>query len=81
MNERIKELAEKSYYECPQVTSYMWENDIVPPEQWTKFAKLIVRECISIIDKSKDEAINNRWNVDEAMSVAEMELLEHFGVE
>jgi len=27
------------------------------------------------------EAIDDAWNVDEAMSMAEMDLLEHFGVE
>lgn len=46
MNEQIRKLIEKSYYECPQVTSYMWENHIVPPEQWTKFAELMVSQFV-----------------------------------
>jgi hypothetical protein len=46
-----------------------------------KFAELIVRECAGIVAKRKDQAIDNSLNVDEAMSMAEMDLLEHFGVE
>jgi hypothetical protein len=69
--ERIKELIEKSYYECPQVTSYMWENNIVPPDQWTKFAESLIRECASVNYRSpfKDGEFHAR------------EVLEHFGVE
>ena len=46
-----------------------------------KFAESIVQECVSIVAKRKDQAIDDGCNVDEAMSVAEMDLLEHFGVE
>ena len=46
-----------------------------------KFAELIVRECVGIISKRKNQAIDDGWNVDEAMSMAEMDLEEHFGVE
>jgi hypothetical protein len=45
------------------------------------FAELIVQKCIRIVAKRKDQAIDDGYNVDEAMSVAEMDLLEHFGVE
>ena len=53
-------------------------------EDWLnveKFAELIVRECVSIVSKRKNQAIDDGWNVDEAMSMAEMDLEEHFGVE
>jgi hypothetical protein len=33
------------------------------------------------VAKRKDQAIDDGWNVDEAMSMAEMDLEEHFGVE
>jgi len=46
-----------------------------------KFAELIVRECVSIVAKRKNQAIDDGWNVDEAMSMAEMDLEEHFGIE
>ena len=75
MNERIKELAEQAGM------------NIVDDKFSTygkfaeKFAELIVRECVSIVAKRKDQAIDDGCNVDEAMSMAEMDLEEHFGVE
>jgi hypothetical protein len=53
----------------------------IPAEFMEKFAELIVREGVSIISKRKNHAIDNDWNLDEAMSMAEMDLEEHFGVE
>jgi hypothetical protein len=52
----------------------------VPPELLEKFAELIVQECIRIVARRKDQAVDDGCNVDEAMSVAEMDLEEHFGV-
>ena len=46
-----------------------------------KFAELIVAECANIVAKRKDQAIDDGCNVDEAMSMAGLDLLEHFGVE
>jgi hypothetical protein len=82
MNERIKELAEQAGLRFTQLMS----NPMVPivdgkETDLEKFAELIVRECVGIIAKRKDQAIDDGCNVDEAMSVAEMDLLEHFGVE
>jgi hypothetical protein len=77
MNEQIRQLAE-------QATTYI-EPTSNSGEGWIfdkeKFAELIVKECVSIVAKRKDQAIDDGCNVDEAMSVAEMDLLEHFGVE
>jgi hypothetical protein len=71
MNKRIKELE-------PQC----WEhNEFGLNFNYEKFAELIVRECVSIVAKRKDQAIDDGYNVDEAMSMAEMDLEEHFGVE
>ena len=47
----------------------------------SKFAELIVKECANIVAKRKDQAIDDECNVDEAMSMAGLDLLEHFGVE
>ena len=75
MNERIKELAERAGM------------NIVDDKFSTygkfaeKFAELIVQECVSIVAKRKNQAIDDNWNVDEAMSMAEMYIEEHFGVE
>ena len=70
MNQRIRELAKSV-----QCQRHWTEEDIA------KFARLMVRECVGIVAKRKDQAIDDGWNVDEAMSMAEMDLLEHFGVE
>ena len=69
MNERIKDLAMSVQNE-----RHWREEDI------EKFAELIVKECVSIVSKRKNQAIDDEWNVDEAMSMAEMDLEEHFGV-
>ena len=45
------------------------------------FAELIVRDCVVIVSKRKNQAIDDGWNVDEAMTMAEMDLEEHFGIE
>jgi hypothetical protein len=75
MNERIRELIE----EC---TDRHFSECVGGFETFDKekFAELIVRECANVVTKRKDQAIDDNWNVDEAMSMAEMDLLEHFGV-
>ena len=83
MNERIRLLwtqAEeeiKAEYEDESRRNRRLYNEIFLP----KFAELIVAECVSIVARRKDQAIDDGCNVDEAMSMAEMDLLEHFGVE
>jgi hypothetical protein len=67
MNERIEKLA----IECYQA----------PEFDYKKFAELIVEECMWKIMTRKEEAIDNDWRVDEAMSAAISDISEHFGVE
>jgi hypothetical protein len=43
-----------------------------------KFAKLIIEDCINIVNKRKDAAIDASWNVDEAMTNAVWDIEEHF---
>ena len=75
MNERIRELAEQAEMAANK-------GDHVDVKiMMSKFAELIVRECVSIVAKRKGQAIDDGWNVDEAMTMAEMDLEEHFGVE
>jgi hypothetical protein len=78
MNERIKQLAEQAgwgkghtYDDCMQCSPF-------DPE---KFAELIVRECVELVSVNRDLAIEDGWNVDEAMSTAINDIEEHFGVE
>ena len=84
MNRRTKEISQELSL---QAERWCYDNLAGPtPAEWNdkfhqKFAELIVRECVSIVAKRKDQAIDDGWNVDEAMSMAEMDLEEHFGVE
>ncbi len=86
MNERIQKLVKQAGGEFWQ----RLENDAVnpeayitfdPPESLEKFAELIVRECMWKIMVRKDEAIDNGWRVDEAMSMSLSDISEHFGVQ
>ena len=77
MNEKIEKILEQCHRETYGVNGELLEIGI----DAEKFAELIVKECVSIVAKRKDQAIDDGCNVDEAMSVAEMDLLEHFGVE
>ena len=81
MNERIRELAEQAKKYSIDKLDETGELHKYYDVYFEKFAELIVRECVSIIAKRKDQAIDDGWNVDEAMSVAEMDLEEHFRVE
>ena len=82
MNERIKLLAEQAGLRFTQLMS----NPMVPgvdgkETDLEKFAELIVRECRDIVDATRDQAIEDGWNVDEAMSTAMFDIEDHFGVE
>ena len=72
MNERIKELATQARL----LTGWP-----VGEVEYQKFAELIVKECRDIVGKTRDQAIEDEWNVDEAMSTAMFDIEEHFGVE
>jgi hypothetical protein len=79
LNERIRELWSQAGGQYNSGNQHTWpEYTIDDPK---KFAELIVRECVGIVAKRKDQAIDDGCNVDEAMSMAEMDLLEQFGVE
>ena len=80
MNERIKEIASQVLDELVPETWVALGYDKIKEIQF-RTAELIVAECVSIVARRKDQAIDDGCNVDEAMSVAEMDLLEHFGVE
>jgi hypothetical protein len=81
MNERIGKLAVEAgaYWDhgdwnMPS-SVYFSERDL------EKFALLIARECRDIVGKTRDQAIEDEWNIDEAMSTAMYDIDEHFGVE
>ncbi len=71
MNERIKELAEQARL----LTGWP-----VGEIEYQKFAILIIKKCRDIVSDTRDMAIEEEWNVDEAMSTAMYDIEEHFGV-
>jgi len=46
-----------------------------------KFAELIIKKCGDIVSAAKDQAIEEEWNVDEAMSTSMYDIEEYFGIE
>lgn len=75
--ELVATLAEKAKNSVPQGLN---------PDQWievynTKLIQYVIQECIDIVNKRKDAAIDAEWLVDEAMSNAVWDIEEHFGVE
>jgi len=73
MNERIKELFEQAGTDV----SGKW----MGIDNAEKFAELMVRECVELVSVNRDLAIEDGWNVDEAMSTAINDIKEWFGVE
>jgi hypothetical protein len=67
MNERILELADKAVEDMP---SGPWN---IPDEFCKKFAELIVKECMNVLDPGEHQLI--------ARFQARKWLAEHFGVE
>ena len=78
MNERIKQLAIEARLIVAEPNGFD-PTRLSMSQQ--RFAQLIVAECVGIVAKRKNQAIDDDCNVDEAMTMAEMDLLEHFGVE
>jgi hypothetical protein len=79
MNERIKQLAE-------QATEYANEQNELHGVGYVitfkeKFAELIVQKCVGIVAERKDQAIDEAWNIDEAMSASMFDIEDYFGVE
>ena len=64
MNERIKELAIEAGYDMDM-------------QQHQKFAELIVRECLSIVEPTEDSG--DEWCV--TLKGTAQEIKQHFGVE
>lgn len=64
MDDRLKELIESL--------------GIIAEDEHYQVAKLIIEDCINIVNKRKDAAIDASWNVDEAMTNAVWDIEEHF---
>jgi hypothetical protein len=79
MNEQFRKLAE-------QATEYANEQNELHGVGYVitfkeKFAELIVQKCVGIVAERKDQAIDEAWNIDEAMSASMFDIEDYFGVE
>ena len=45
-----------------------------------KFAELIIKKCRDIVSDTRDQAIEDGWKVDEAMSTAMFDIEDYFGL-
>ena len=79
MNERIKQLYEQSLTHTTG-KDHAGNPMAIIKQNPEKFAELIVRECRDIVSTTRDQAIEDGWNVDEAMSTAMFDIEDHFGV-
>jgi hypothetical protein len=73
MNERIRELALQA--------SIPWPDQFDTKDggnQLTKFAELIVRECVKSTLSLQDTAIDNEWNLDETFHMVVDDMVAQF---
>ena len=73
MNQRIRELAKESDLDWHK----HWNDD--ESNRLEKFAELIVRECVNIVDDAERGGSNEIW--DNAVKFIGRDLKEYFGVE
>ncbi len=73
----MKQLIQELMAQAGTDTSGKW----MSVDNAERFAELIVEECMWKIMQRKEEAIDNDWRVDEAMSAALLDISEHFGVD
>ena len=95
MNEQIRQLlleaqalAREQVKNTPELAKYAPSYAIPGTEihvglrlSYEKFAELIVQKCVSIVAERKDQAIDEAWNIDEAMSASMFDIEDYFGVE
>ena len=76
MNERFEQMMLEATKDMPQ-------GYYVPGEYFQKFAELIVRECISVMDTTAKEAQENFTYMDNDVPTTahQFEIRKHFGVE
>ena len=78
MNERIKELLRQAYDEAVPET-WTTLSSLQQGRVYEKFAELIVRECVSIVDGMADPEVNSDryiWAIENASH----EIKKHFGI-
>ena len=77
MNERIKLLAEQAGFSFKYKTAPDELNPGHKLQDLEKFAELIVRECVKVVDETMTE--NQEMNI--GLVMASAQIVAHFGVE
>jgi hypothetical protein len=85
MNERIKQLAKQAGFGVRQNESEVYTSKLehLPiTEDVEKFAELLVKECVDIIQRESEKAIRNNTYMgdDVPASVTQWAIKKHFGV-
>ena len=75
MNERIKQLAELSKTPKTMMVDGVLQSVVTIDAE--RFAELIVRECVGVVDDAERGGSNEIWN--NAVKFIKRDLLEHFG--
>ena len=78
MNKRIKKLWSQAGGHYDSGNQHTWPQYTIDDAE--KFAMLIIKKCRDIVSDTRELAIEDDWNVDEAMSTAMYIVEEHFGV-
>ena len=88
MNERIRELAEQAHcYACeyaqrPDYNPHNPYNQLMYKQRYdSKFAELIVGECLYIADREHKLALESEWDNDDTATSIKDSIKKHFGVE
>ena len=76
MNERIKQLAELSKTPKTMMVDGVLQSVVTIDAE--RFAELIVRECVGVVDDAERGGSNEIWN--NAVKFIKRDLLEHFGI-
>lgn len=83
MNKRIKELA-KEHLVRDEHTEFGWQEChkyVFDPEELSKFAELIVRECTDICKDTAEKQFNPLFSREsDGADVCSRKIKEHFGV-
>ena len=88
MNERIRELAEQAHcYACeyaqrPDYNPHNPYNQLMYKQRYdSKFAELIVGECLYIADREHKLALESEWDNDDTAISIKDSIKKHFGVD
>ena len=79
MNERIKSLIERAEYQAQKHSGSDWQVHVEPSrgQIFEKFAELIVKECLKIVEP--DRTSGDEWCI--TLDETAQSIRQHFGVE